>query len=711
MRIAQVIKRDGTYDNIPAYEAHEFDFQHLKITAIKARKKHPAEYIYDFATFDIESTTIDMPSDSYGFMYHWQMCVAGAAVYGRTWAEWVSFMKRLIAHYHLHKERRIAIYVHNLAFEFQFIRDFLNRDLGGFDLFATGSRTPLRLDTETGLEFRCSYKLTNMTLEAATLNEYGVEHIKAAGDLDYKKIRTPDTPLNDIEFGYCISDVISLYELIKCRMKNEGDNIDSIPMTSTGYVRRDCRRSCRNDPDYWPMFHKLQLPENVYIMLKEAGRGGNTHANRYLSGRIWGNVDSYDFVSDYPAQMMLRKFPMSKFEPYGDFETNEEFQYILDTYACLFHVTLVNPRVKNNISMPYIAFDKALSYINKSDDSPYNMRLDNGRLLQAPMVKLCITDIDWKIIKRQYDFDEYYIEDMHIARYGDLPQQILCVVMDYFRRKTDLKAAIRAEADIDKKLNLQYLYGKAKNRLNGIFGMCYTDPVHELYEINEAREWRHETPDIGKTLEKYNRSRNSFLYYAWGIWITCWARLALDELIIAAGEERVIYCDTDSAKVIQANANQIEAYNRRIITLAEERGAYADEGGKRYYMGIAEKENKDTIAQFKTLGAKKYCYIDGEGMHITISGVSTARDRVTKIPIAVTELKTIDNFKPGFIFRAAGGKELVYNDSEIHFIEINGVQIETASNIAMLDSTYTIGITGEYAELIGCNIYYDIDKM
>lgn len=34
----------------------------------------------------------------------------------------------------------------------------------------------------------------------------------------------------------------------------------------------------------------------------------------------------------------------------------------------------------------------------------------------------------------------------------------------------------------------------------------------------------------------------------------------------------------------------------------------------------------------------------------------------------------------------------------------------TASNIGMIDSTYEIGITQEYAELIDYNIYYDIDK-
>lgn len=74
-------------------------------------------------------------------------------------------------------------------------------------------------------------------------------------------------------------------------------------------------------------------------------------------------------------------------------------------------------------------------------------------------------------------------------------------------------------------------------------------------------------------------------------------------------------------------------------------------------------------------------------------------------------MRCIKNFAPGFTFARAGGNELVYNDNAgIHNITIDGCTMETASNIAMLDSTYTVGITAEYASLIDCNIYYDIDK-
>ena len=66
---------------------------------------------------------------------------------------------------------------------------------------------------------------------------------------------------------------------------------------------------------------------------------------------------------------------------------------------------------------------------------------------------------------------------------------------------------------------------------------------------------------------------------------------------------------------------------------------------------------------------------------------------------------SIDNFKPGFIFREAGGKTLYYNDSKKHYITVDGVTMLTASNIGMIDSTYKLGVTGEYAELIGLNVY------
>ena len=252
MRLACVKRFDGGEDVIETYNLHDFPYENLNTKALICKhKKKPKYIVYTYATFDIETTTIDNGTDTpYGFMYHWQMDVGGYVVTGRRWEEWVKFMLKLVEIFKTDETRHFVVYIHNEAFEFQFIRDFLNEYMGGFTVFAAEPRMPIYVTTGNGIQFRCSYKLTNMSLQKAVQNELGVVHCKADGDLDYRVIRTADTPLDDTEFGYCVSDVVSLYELIERRLINEHDNLESIPMTSTGYVRRDCRNACRKDEDY-----------------------------------------------------------------------------------------------------------------------------------------------------------------------------------------------------------------------------------------------------------------------------------------------------------------------------------------------------------------------------------------------------------------------------------------------------------------------------
>ena len=747
MRPACIKRFDGGEDVIETYNIHDFPYDKLNTKALICKhKKKPKYIVYTFATFDIETTTIDNGNDTpYGFMYHWQMDVGGYIVTGRRWEEWVKFMLKLVEIFKTDETRHFVVYIHNEAFEFQFIRDFLNEYMGGFTVFAAERRKPIYVTTGNGIQFRCSYKLTNMSLEKAVQNELGVVHCKAAGDLDYRVIRTADTPLDDTEFGYCVSDVVSLYELIERRLINEHDNLESIPMTSTGYVRRDCRNACRKDEDYREEFLKQEMTESVYKLLMEAGRGGNTHANRYMSGRVWHEVDSFDVASSYPSQMFLREFPVSKFTPYGEIENMTELESLLSEYACLFRVIFTGLEVRDNIGMPYIPISKATAHskhitldngrvlstvqrkmkerrkrrkrrikrchiplrLTNIDDEIMKERIKRIKRIKRGYISLTLTDIDYQIIKEQYTWDDMSISDFHIATYGYLPEALLSQVMAYFKAKTELKDKIKeAEKRVDEEeaANLAYLYAKSKNRLNGIFGMCYTNPVHNIISINEDGKWIEDAPEIADALKKYWKSRNSFLVYAWGVWITAWARRHLEDLFNALGQDKVIYGDTDSGKAVDVDISKIDALNAKVMALADKRGAYCDYNGTRYYMGVYEHENKIPIAKFKTLGAKKYVYEDEKGLHVTISGVNKK--------LGAKEIGSIDNFVPGFIFKEAGGLTLYYNDAEqgIHQITVDGCTMTTASNIGMIDSTYEIGITSEYAELIGYNIYYDIDK-
>ncbi|MEM1506600.1 hypothetical protein RG959_25010, partial [Domibacillus sp. 8LH] len=62
-------------------------------------------------------------------------------------------------------------------------------------------------------------------------------------------------------------------------------------------------------------------------------------------------------------------------------------------------------------------------------------------------------------------------------------------------------------------------------------------------------EWGFEKVDVNEEIEKYNSSRKRFLYYAWGIWVTAYARRNLWTGILAVGND-YIYSDTDSLKVL-----------------------------------------------------------------------------------------------------------------------------------------------------------------
>lgn len=690
MEVIQIKRFDGGMDDVAVFTKDYFPFDLLDTKAIKCKHKK-LEYCYTFGAFDIETTTITEPDKTpYGFMYIWQMCIGGYVCIGRTWMEWVEFVQALMEHLNVSPTRHLVIYVHNLQFEFQHCRDFLDKYFGGFKVFAIAQRKPIHVNTPTGLEFRCSYKLTNMSLAKALENEKGVVHCKAEHDLDYRVRRTPSTYLSPTELGYCISDVVGLYELIQRRMINDHDNLESIPMTSTGYVRRDCRNASRKDKKYRQYFKSMELTETVYTMLREESRGGDTHANRFLANQIIEDIDSYDVKSSYPFQMFQR-FPMSKFTPYGDIESMDEFNNLLANYACLFHVVFVNLRCKETTEMPYIPISKLLQYDHSS------LVNDNGRCLQTAYARLTLIDIDWTIIKDTYTWDSCAISDMHIAKWGYLPQCLLDQVIKYFRIKSELQEEIeeKEEAEIDAS-NEKYLYAKSKNKLNAIFGMMYQDPVRSNISIDESTgEWKEEKADVASALKKYFSSRNSFLVYSHGCYITAWARLHLHRMRSACGH--TIYSDTDSAKCIEADYEGIEKMNTEIMAYAEERGCYVDVKGKRFYLGYYEKENKQPIQRFKTLGAKKYVYEDEKGLHVTISGVDKEK--------GAEELRTIDNFAPGFIFKEAGGLTLYYNDDlSIHTINVDGEEILTASNIGMVDSTYTIGLTKEYAELIGMNI-------
>ena len=621
--------------------------------------------------FDIETSRL--PDIEQSIMYVWMFHIhtpVNITVMGRTWAELLTFWQQL--HSELGENERLCIFVHNLSYEFQFLRAV--HEWEPSEVFAVSSRRVLKATMDNlNFEFRCSYLHSNMSLAEYT-KKMGAEHKKLSGEeFDYTKIRYPWTPLTDQEIAYCVHDVLGLCEALTIEMQADGDSLYTFPLTSTGYVRRDAKHAMRRAP---VGFVKQQLPDyEIYKMCREAFRGGDTHANRYYAGRILHNVKSADRSSSYPDVVCNCLFPVSPFFRVGSCDF-EELVHLMDVRkkALLLRVSITKIRLTDEFwGCPYISRDKC----RRIDRGAF----DNGRVLTADYLEITITDVDLRIIMQQYSWDDLCATDVAYARYGKLPDSLVQLTIEYYRKKTALKNVAGQEI----------YYMKSKNKLNSIYGMMAQDPVKQnIIFLNGL--WSEANDDPAELLDKYNSK--AFLCYQWGCWVTAWARFRLQEGIRLAGDN-FVYADTDSVKYL--GEIDWEAYNSERIADSKRSGAYAtDPQGVTHYMGVYEPDG--VYAEFSTLGAKKYAYREKSGgpTKVTIAGVTKAKGGKE-----LDKHGGLEAFKPGFIFREAGGTEILYNDApEITSIEREGHKLHIYPNAVIRDSTYQLGITAEYMALL-----------
>lgn len=650
-------------------------------------KRRSINYIELPCAFDIETTNITAPLDDntppkedfrpFAFMYHWQFCLEDQVVFGRTWEEFQHLLKMLEANMNLSLTNRLVVWVHNLAFEWQFMRNFIDFEEG----FFLDERQPARILTKGGIEFRCSYVLSNMSLSKFCENEVGVIHFKLDGDTyNYDKLRTPYTPMEEYEESYCYNDVRGLCECIRSRLRS--DTLAKMPMTSTGYVRRDLRNAVRANKKNRQYFLNSQLTPHLYDLCREAFRGGDTHANSERSDQINNDAWSYDIKSSYPAAIMeFDKYPFSAFSemPVSYYLNND-----MSGYALILKVAFKNIKYdkygKYFSGMPYIALAKCNKFSARR-------AVDNGRILFAEFIELTITNLDLEIILNEYVFDDFKIGEIWASKAGMIAKEIRETTLQYFRAKTLL----------DGIENKKYEYMKAKNKLNSIYGCCVMriDQPRVIWDSNK-KIYVDETPKLEDALVKFYKSRNNFLQYQQGLFITAVARKRLRDMIWKVGAD-CIYCDTDSIKGVGDHHLQFDSKNEELKKLAIKCGAYApDRDGNIYYMGVWENETAGHLYdEFKTLGAKKYVYRQGEKIKSTIAGVSK------KAGAEYFKINGVDALKKGAVITNSGHLTAYYNDDkDIHTLIIDHLPFTTSSNVALVNSTYKIGITEDYADLL-----------
>ena len=212
----------------------------------------------------------------------------------------------------------LVIYVHNLSYEYKYMQHSFEWE----DVFAISSEHRIaRARTTSGIEFRCSYFLTNTGL-AKVGKDVG---IAKGEDFDYNLVRHHHTMFSDEEELYVDNDVKIITELIRQRLEREKSDdgrvvqrysalMSSIPMTKTGYTRRTVRKACARDVDYMRDVKRLRMTVDDYLAARQAFGGGFTHANAVYTDRTVDGVVGYDIASSYPASILQGVYPMESFQ-------------------------------------------------------------------------------------------------------------------------------------------------------------------------------------------------------------------------------------------------------------------------------------------------------------------------------------------------------------------------------------------------------------
>ena len=564
-------------------------------------------------------------------MYIWQFAIEENVIIGRTWNDFIFFCKKLFDYLNL-KERYIVVYVHNLSYEFQFICKWFN----WVDIFADSERKPLKAITDTHFIFKCSYRLSGYSLEVLSNNLKSHSIKKMVGDLNYNLIRNSKTPISQEELKYCINDVLIVTSYIEEQIDEFG-NIEKIPLTQTGKVRRYVRKQCFQNKDYKYFIKELTIEKPEYLLLKNAFAGGFTHCNAMYTNKICKNVTSYDFTSSYPTVLISEKYPMSKGrEVYINNES--ELLNLIKNYCVLVDLQF------NNIKSSFL-YEQIISYSKCRNVK--NPLINNGRIVQADTITITCTDIDFLNIKDFYKWDSLKIGLCYIYKKNYLPKEFIKTILHLYKSKTELKGVEGKE--------VEYLH--SKELLNSLYGMSVTSIVHNQYFF-DGKEWNSKEGNIEEELENYNTDKNRFLFYQWGVWCTAYARNNLYTALKECKED-YIYSDTDSVKIFNAEKHKIyfEEYNKWIVKKLEKCLNYHNiplyfispktVKGEIKTLGVWDFDGFYT--DFKTLGAKRYIFKKDNKLNITVCGLSKKSGK-----------EFIENQKNPFIFFNEG----MYIDSE-----------------------------------------------
>lgn len=680
----------------------------------------------DYMSLDTETSTDEEKENAW--IYQWCFSYpkdkeTRYLVYGRRPSEMSIALHKIQEVNCLDEKSKLICYVHNLSYDYTYFHKFLEEKFEGIgNILAVGSHNLISYNLK-GIEFRDSLKIAMKSLDA-WCKELNTTHKKLTGTIDYKITRYQDSKLCKKDWDYMFYDVICLDEAVEKEMKVNGDHIWSIPLTNTGYVRRETRKEFKKNAKNRNLFVSRKLTMAQYAYLKKEFAGGLTHGNRhymmmkvtldYLRRKFKRDdiiIKHRDFASHYPSQQVCKTAPVTKFYSYFDKIKDKKPMYIDElfdlenqNFSYLAGIIISNLRLKDGVTLPIA---QQCKFFDGRMGDPISLKKwqkneiigDNGRIIEMTTGAsyVVVNEYDLKWLYKQYTFD-YDIVDVYVAKKGKYPKYLTDTVFKYFYEKSFYKMECKrlieegySEDSMEyREMNLKLQIAKA--RLNSIYGMSATDPVRVSFYENADGTWGKELlteEDIEAKLSDFYDNKNSFMNYELGAWCTSQARDELLTFCELIGYEYFLYADTDSIFYISTPEieEKIEAMNAKFREEDEKNGWYIEVNGKKVYFNQFEDE-KENIVEFKFLHAKCYAYVTDKGeTFATIAGVKKyGRNGISR----VEELGDLDELRPGKKFVDCGGTMIKYPPKDYDItprkVDINGHMTEISQYGIIMES-------------------------
>ena len=705
----------------------------VKYTTSTGREKARPVYTYKelHCAFDIETSTaytvniMTGKTDFYSAMYVAQFAVDNIGIRFRLWSHVREFMVKLPKLLKLHKDETIVVWVHNLDYETSYLKHRLN--INGRSFFGKSRQKPIKYIAENHIYFHDSFSITNSSL-AMLAKLYNTKHRKTPDDIDHNIERNFMTPITRKMERYIFNDVFILTDFARTLYSM----YDYIPDTATQIIAKKIEQSalermdefvsretfekwkndCTDDkqllrrlhgvifgyeytaggftrkvqglvnPDMFTPFNEIGIVPPPQGMTEPDGRviydfytwlyrGGVAKSNarytsspEYLPYGVQQRVGGMDYTSSYPFVMTAFNYPISKFteiEPEKLDIDKLQLEYDCDDFEkwrYIFIIEFDNIRSTNDYSLESASKVKAVNAIE-----------DNGRIYRADKLIACLTDCDYSLYKKYYEWADKHVLKIWRAKAGKLPDYLLYPMWEDGRKKAELKHITGRETE----------YNLAKAAFNTYYGLLCKQPVYQNYYFDNVvtgrdsyistetdvlnyfgrkRDYQHSVDNGVENLhkpttdkvepQKYLDCVSSFILSPyWGIWVCAWGRYNLMCMIHKIGLESewitndTIYCDTDSVYYINPEKHkhlfdEWNEYARKRVLKRLPPEYHKSLGTLGKFDNIAMDDSNDfseTFINFKTLGSKRY-----------IKEIQLPKHKKIKATIAGLPKGSIENF-------------------------------------------------------------------